>query len=480
MSTLNNFVNELIKENKVNKMKADIAEASAGGLVSADLFEKLRKNQLPLTISQLYGEAATKTIEGIPKGSYNLKSQEFANFLNIPEVQLQPSLKIYDRFSPATDLSDVDNEISKAIGEGSWNPSVQYFETLKQQGVTIDDLKALTAYQNFPANWKEGGAVEKINKLTQIAQQNPNPIYSFSTQEGPLYRGGLSKNIPEVGQEFSFEGNRFKSFSPDLITAWDFIQGRAPAWKDYKNKIPVDTKDSKAFEGRNTLFQIVQEPKDKYNYLITPGPQESEVLGRPDARYKVLDKTTFKDFESKLMAKPIDIDVIRLQQIYGIDPFSAAIEGGKNLIKQNPTGSLLGTSVSLMNPEVAKAVEQNRYGKAAGAFAKDVVTGALTETGIKSAVPIAGKFAPALIRAAAPVARLAGPVATGTALFGQGQTGSLTDVLARKAAANPVSWMPSVKANPKTDIGARAGKAIGNEARYMWQQILRGKIPYTR
>ena len=40
--------------------------------------------------------------------------------------------------------------------------------------------------------------------------------------------------------------------------------------------------------------------------------------------------------------------------------------------------------------------------------------------------------------------------------------------------------MPSVKPNPQTDIGARAGRAVGNEARYMWQQLLRGKIPYSK
>lgn len=165
---------------------------------------------------------------------------------------------------------------------------------------------------------------------------------------------------------------------------------------------------------------------------------------------------------------------------FAADPVTSAIQGGKNLFGKNLSGTAIGVSTSLLNPDVAKAVENNRYGEAAGAIAKDVATGALAEAGIKAAAPIAGKFAPVLARAAAPMVRLAGPAAIGAALFGQGQTGSLTDVLARKAAANPVSWMPSAKANPQTDIGARTGRAIGNEARYMWQQILRGKIPYMR
>lgn len=165
---------------------------------------------------------------------------------------------------------------------------------------------------------------------------------------------------------------------------------------------------------------------------------------------------------------------------FAADPVTSAIQGGKNLFGKNLSGTAIGVSTSLLNPDVAKAVENNRYGEAAGAIAKDVATGALAEAGIKAAIPIAGKFAPELVRATAPVARLAGPAAIGAALFSQGQTGSLTDVLARKAAANPVSWMPSAKANPQTDIGARTGRAIGNEARYMWQQILRGKIPYMK
>jgi hypothetical protein len=36
------------------------------------------------------------------------------------------------------------------------------------------------------------------------------------------------------------------------------------------------------------------------------------------------------------------------------------------------------------------------------------------------------------------------PVAAGTSLCMQGPPGSLTDVVTRKAAQNPVSWLPSV------------------------------------
>ena len=466
MSLLDDFVKDLVKE---NKLRASLQSNFSEGLMP---MENLSAGAKAEALSNLYGSSPGKPPQGLSQGKYNLGSQEFADFLDIPKVELNPSLKIYDRFSPTTNASDIENEISKAIGEGNWGPSTEYFEKLKQQGVTVDDLKALTKYQNFPANWKEGGSIEKINRLTKIAQQNPNPIYAFSTREGPLYRGALANEIPEVGQEFSFGGDRFKSFSPDLISAWDFIKGRAPAWKDSENMIPVDSKDIKTPTGRNTLFQIVEEPTDKYNYLITPGPQESEVLGRPDARYEVLDKTTFNDFESRLMPKPLDIDVVRLRQTYSLDPFGAAIEGGKNLFKQNPTGPLVGASVSLLNPDVAKAVERDRYGEAANIVAKDVASGAAVEAAVRGVTPMAGKLAPTLVRAIAPAARLAGPVATGLALFNQGRTGSLTDIATRKA----VTVIPGLKSNPKTDIGRRAG----NEFQYMFNQLRQGRIPYKR
>jgi len=83
-----------------------------------------------------------------------------------------------------------------------------------------------------------------------------------------------------------------------------------------------------------------------------------------------------------------------------------------------------------------------------------------------------------LSRVVTPAARIAAPAAAGSALFMQGKPGSVTDVITRKAAANPVPWLPSVKPNPKTDLGARAGRALTNEASYAFGQLLKGKIPY--
>ena len=156
--------------------------------------------------------------------------------------------------------------------------------------------------------------------------------------------------------------------------------------------------------------------------------------------------------------------------LFAGDPVTASLKGASGLIGGNPRGALLGAASSLLNPEVAKAVEKDRYGDAASAVARDVATGAITEAGIRAAAPIARQFVPGLVRAAAPVARFAGPVGVGAALFSQGQTGSLTDVLTRKAA----NVVPGLKADPKTDLGRRAG----NEFLYMLNQFRQGKTPY--
>lgn len=148
---------------------------------------------------------------------------------------------------------------------------------------------------------------------------------------------------------------------------------------------------------------------------------------------------------------------------YGMmDPVTPTIRQGVKVIRNNPTGAALGIAQSALNPEVAQAVDQNNLGAAGNILAKDVALGVAGEMGIKAALPLAGSYAPAIAR----VGRAAGVAGTGAALFSQGRSGSLTDVIARKAAEHPVSFMPSLKANPETDIGARASRAIANEVKY--------------
>lgn len=68
------------------------------------------------------------------------------------------------------------------------------------------------------------------------------------------------------------------------------------------------------------------------------------------------------------------------------------------------------------------------------------------------------------------------PAAVGTGLFMQGKPGSALDTLTNKAA----TVVPGLRANPKTDVGRRAGRTISNEARYVLNSVLQNKVPYLK
>ena len=105
----------------------------------------------------------------------------------------------------------------------------------------------------------------------------------------------------------------------------------------------------------------------------------------------------------------------------------------------------------------------------------------ITESKSKRGLPLAGRYLPQLapvLQGGASILSKASPVLTGAALFTQGAPGSLTDVVTQKAGANPISFLPSAQANPETDIGARSGRAIMNEGKYIFNNLLKGRIPY--
>jgi hypothetical protein len=384
---------------------------------------------------------------------YNLGSPEVLKFLNISEKEVDPKYRGEQIHKFATRFSTVDNAYKNALINQGANPRAFDF---------------LNDYIEFEPDWKNPDSLAGINALANLAQNNPNRIYSYNLKEGPLYRGTKLNISPNVGEEITL--SRFKSFSPDIAIAGPFVNEGAPldfslSDEEYKKQLALEKAKQKI------LFQVQANSPGNFNYLITPGVKESEVLARPGSKYLVEAKERFP-FHQRGMTG--DIDFIKLRQLYGIDPIGAAAKGGINLIKENVPGTTIGTAFSALNPEVAKAVEQNRYRKAAEAVAKDVVIGA----GAEAVTNMAGKYIPAVKQVVTPMAKIAAPVAAGGALFMQGRPGSLTDVVTRKAAANPVSWLPSVKANPKTDLGARAGRAIANEASYAFGQLLKGRIPY--
>lgn len=166
-----------------------------------------------------------------------------------------------------------------------------------------------------------------------------------------------------------------------------------------------------------------------------------------------------------------------------MDPVTASVGAIKNVVKQNPVGTRLGVATSLFDPDLPKAVEEDDYLKAGEVVGRDILGGAFIEQTAKRVLPLAGRYLPQLapvLQGGASILSKASPVLTGAALFTQGTPGSLTDVVTQKAAANPISFLPSVQANPETDIGARAGRAIMNESKYIFNNLLKGRIPYMK
>lgn len=387
--------------------------------------------------------------------TFTLGSPEVLNFFKLTEKDVAPE---YQR-----------ERIQKLVDRLSTDDNFEYENQLIKQGADPQAFQFLNDYIEFEPNWRNTASVESINALTKIAQNNPDPIYSYSLNEGPLYRGTKLSTSPSVGD--IIQSPRFRSFSPDINIAGPFVNEGAPldfslSEEEFKKQLEQSNKK------RKVLFQVQADSPGNYNYLITPGAAEPEVLSRPGAKYVVKAKETFP-FAQRGMTG--DIDLIKLEQRYGLDPIGVGLQGGLNLVKENARGAAIGAGFAALDPTVAKQIENNEYKRAAGTIAKDVTVGALAEGGFK----LAGKYAPNLTGAVAPTLRIASPIFTGAALVGQGKTGSLTDVVTKKAAANPVSWLPSVKPNPKTDIGAKASRAISNEAKYIFNQLLKGKIPYN-
>ena len=165
------------------------------------------------------------------------------------------------------------------------------------------------------------------------------------------------------------------------------------------------------------------------------------------------------------------------------DPFTATLSGAKKLIKENPTGANVGVATSLLDPLLPQAIKEDDYLKAGEVVGRDILGGAFIEQATKKGLPLAGRYLPQLtpvLQGTASILSKASPFLTGAALFTQGAPGSLTDVVTQKAGANPISFLPSAQANPKTDIGSRSGKAIMNEGKYLFNSLLKGQLPYTR
>jgi hypothetical protein len=346
------------------------------------------------------------------------------------------------------------------------NPKL--IQALQKIGGSEKEINFLNDYIGLEDNIQkskiqENDANKNISNLISKTIESKNPEIWFDPTE-TLYRGSRvsSDNLtPEIGDTIEF--NRFRSTSPDPYVAKKFAQVGTSGY------ISGETADQRFGKGNKGRFEVIE---PLYGGLRVGNPlegEDSEVLLKP-AKFKLIDRKMFRPPHGE------DIEFLKYKQFLALDPATAALKGGKDILQKNKTGALFGAATSLLNQEIARAVEKNNYGEAARVLGRDVLGGALVEKGVKTIVPMAGKFAPNLIQTAGLIGRIASPVATGVGLLSQGTTGSLTDVIAQKAAQNPVSWLPSNNPNAKTDLGARGS----NELKYMFDKILRGKIPYTK
>jgi hypothetical protein len=112
-------------------------------------------------------------------------------------------------------------------------------------------------------------------------------------------------------------------------------------------------------------------------------------LSRPSAKYLVEDKVTVP-FNQREMGG--DVNLVKLRQLYGIDPLGAGLQGGVNLLKENVPGAVVGTAFSALNPESCKSSRKKQLSKSRQYSRRDVALGAATEAGLK----VAGKYAPVL------------------------------------------------------------------------------------
>ena len=145
-----------------------------------------------------------------------------------------------------------------------------------------------------------------------------------------------------------------------------------------------------------------------------------------------------------------------------------------------PRSLAAGAGFALLNEALPKQLQQGNYAGAAGTVASDVGTGVVADIGIGAVTRQMANRAPALAARVLPIAGQAGPALAGAGLFMQGRPDSLANVVTNAAAKRPIGFLPAVRANPQTDLGARAGRAIGNEGKYLLQQLLRGRLPYSR
>jgi hypothetical protein len=399
----------------------------------------------------------------------------------------------------------------------SKSPTVRAYGNVVNQG---DDLFADILYKYLNGEVEVDEAVRKLNNREGTLIKAGN-FYKRLEGHHPIYQKLLANRLFNADPKKALEvikiirdqlpGNLSPGTDPDkLIYTTRDLHGIIGHGGNFKSNTQglINTEVTPK-EIVNQLYPDLVDAVYRAGYLQT-NPAQQSLMKRVGEAFGVTDpdkqsskvrqslakqSTGFPHLPSQLegvaeaTARVVPPDPGNALRILGTNPNLSDVEalgkyrGGQNIgmnlmpdprsalraIKENPRGAAAGVAMSALNPEVAQAVEQNNFGQAGLALGKDVVLGATGEAGLKAGLGVASKYIPAVAKAAPTLAKIGGvvgPAATGAALFAQGQSGSLTDVLTRKAAQNPISFMPAAQANPETDFGARASRAIVNEAKY--------------
>ena len=342
-----------------------------------------------------------------------------------------------------------------------------FYEEIDKIGATTKEKQHLQDYIfNENVRTKSGNFKKlvsgSIDSLAQKAAENSSWA-SFPEKEYPLFRGENiqeGKNIPKVGD--TYFKNRPTSFATALSSTDQFMGGL--------------TRPDKQVPGQKVLYAVTEYSDAAKPKLLIPG-QETEVIAPSSAKFEVTGR-------GKLQQNPgfydpaTDIELVKLKQLYGLNPVAAGIQGAGEMLRSAPKGIAGGAALSMLSPEVAQSVAQGKYGKAATQTAQSVVGGATTDLAIQAAGQGLQRFAPHIAARVNPLVAVAGevaiPAAVGAGLWMQGQKGSPLNTLVNAASNTPIG----LKVNPKTDVGRMAGHAISNEAQYAWNQIKQGKMPW--
>lgn len=342
-----------------------------------------------------------------------------------------------------------------------------FYEELNKIGATTKEKQHLQDYIfNENVRTKSGNfkkpVSSSIDSLAQKAAETDSWV-SFPEKEYPLFRGENIKegrNIPEIGDTYA--KNRPTSFATSLSSTNEFMNGL--------------TQPDKQVPGQKVLYTVTEYSNSAKPKLLIPG-HETEVIAPSSAKFEVTGRAKLQQ-NPEFYNPATDIELVKLRQLYALDPITAGIQGAGEMLRSAPRGIAGGAALSALSPEVAQSVAQGQYGKAATQTAQSVVGGAATDLAIQAAGQGLQRMAPQLAGRVSPafsgVANVAVPAAVGAGLFMQGKQGSPLNTIVDKAA----DVVPGLRPNLKTDVGRMAGHAISNEAQYVWNQIMKGKLPW--